>query len=65
MPKMGGLEVASALRNLRPDVPIVLMSGFTVQELTFQSTGLGINGFVKKPFSVLDLLGAVLKALGQ
>jgi FixJ family two-component response regulator len=63
MPVMGGLEVAGALRELRPDLPIVLMSGFSVEELTRQSTGLGITGFVEKPFTARDLLTAVRHAL--
>jgi len=65
MPRMGGLVSAKALRSLRPDLPIVLMSGFSVEEATFQSAGLGINGFVQKPFKPRDLLGAVRQALEQ
>jgi two-component system cell cycle sensor histidine kinase/response regulator CckA len=65
MPRMGGLEVARALRGLRPDLPVVLMSGFSVLDVTQQSAGLGITGFVQKPFAVSDLLAAVRHALGQ
>ena len=65
MPRMDGLETARALRCLRPDLPIVLMSGFSVLELTRQSAGFGITGFVQKPFKTADLLGAVRQALGQ
>ena len=65
MPRMGGLEAAEALRGLRPDLPVVLMSGFSVPEVTLQSAGLGITGFVQKPFNVPDLLAAVRHALGQ
>jgi signal transduction histidine kinase/CheY-like chemotaxis protein len=65
MPRMGGLEAAGALRGLRPDLPIVLMSGFSVLEVTQLSAGLGISGFVQKPFNASDLLAAVRHALGQ
>jgi two-component system cell cycle sensor histidine kinase/response regulator CckA len=65
MPRSGGLDAARALWNLRPGLPIVLMSGFSVEEVTLQSAGLGITGFVQKPFAPPDLLAAVRRALGQ
>lgn len=65
MPGMGGLETAEALRGLRPDLPVVLMSGFSVPEVTLQCAGLGITGFVQKPFGTPDLVAAVRRALGQ
>ncbi|MCE9530088.1 MAG: response regulator, partial [Planctomycetes bacterium] len=63
MPNMNGLEVAAALRLVRPDLPIILMSGFSVMEVTLQSEGLGITGFVQKPFNAQDLLATVRLAL--
>ena len=65
MPRMGGLEAAAALWGLRPDLPIVLMSGYSVREMTLQSAALGMAGFVQKPFAPSDLLEAVRRALGQ
>ena len=65
MPGMGGLEAARALRGVRPDLPVVLMSGYSVREVTLRSAGLGITGFVQKPFATPDLLAAVRLALGQ
>jgi CheY-like chemotaxis protein len=44
MPRTGGLEVAGALRGLRPNLPVVLLSGFSVLEVTLQHAGLGIPG---------------------
>jgi FixJ family two-component response regulator len=41
------------------------MSGFSVLEVTQQSAGLGIAGFVQKPFNASDLLAAVRHSLGQ
>jgi len=64
MPGMDGLAAAAALRKLRPELPIILMSGFSVAELTIRSAGLGIAAFVQKPFGMADLLTAVRHALG-
>jgi PAS domain S-box-containing protein len=65
MPGMGGLEAARALRGLRSDLPVVLMSGYSVPEVARQSADLGFTGFVQKPFTMSDLLAAVRLALGQ
>ena len=65
MPGMGGLEAAEALRGLRPDLPVVLMSGYSVPEVALRSAGVGITGFVQKPFTGPALLAAVRRALGQ
>jgi signal transduction histidine kinase/ActR/RegA family two-component response regulator len=64
MPRMGGLEAAKVLKDMRPNLPVVLMSGFSVQEVTLQSAGFGIEGFVQKPFNADELLTAVRHALG-
>jgi PAS domain S-box-containing protein len=63
MPRMGGLEVARELKALRPDLPIVLMSGFSVKEITLQSAGFGVAGFVQKPFNAVELVTTVRTAL--
>jgi DNA-binding NtrC family response regulator len=65
MPTMGGIEVARQLRSIQPGLPIILMSGFSVVEATRQSTGLGIAGFLQKPFNLAELLTAIRNALGQ
>ncbi len=65
MPQMGGLEVAEAMRKLRADIPIVLMSGYSATEVNLLAKGFGISGFVQKPFQSAELLSAVRRALGQ
>jgi len=65
MPRMGGLEAAEALRGLRPDLPVVLMSGYSAEEVSAQFTALGPAGFVQKPFTAAAFLAAVRLALGH
>ena len=62
MPKLSGVEMAARLRSLRPAVPVVLMSGYTQDELAWPD-GLGEVVFVPKPFTAQGLLAAVDKAL--
>lgn len=64
MPGMGGVEAAGALRGLRADLPIIFMSGYTVEDVPLPAAGLGPTGFVQKPFTTADLVAAVRRAAG-
>jgi DNA-binding NtrC family response regulator len=61
MPRQGGLEVFRDMHRLRPDVPVILMSGFSPEEVKAHCAGLDFAGFLEKPFH-LDRLLAVLQA---
>lgn len=50
---------------MRPDVRVVLMSGYNEQEVTNQFAGKGRAGFVQKPFRADALLAALREALEQ
>lgn len=55
MPHMDGQETFRQLRLLRPEVKILLMSGFNQQEAVSPFTGKGLAGFVQKPFELATL----------
>jgi DNA-binding NarL/FixJ family response regulator len=59
MPGMNGEAVFRALRQLRPGVRVVLMSGYDEQSAADRFAGEGLAGFVQKPYRVDELLGAV------
>jgi PAS domain S-box-containing protein len=51
MPHMDGDEAFRAIRELRPDARVLLMSGFNEQEAIARFTGAGLAGFLQKPFT--------------
>jgi len=55
MPGMSGLELASALLHIRPDVPIVLSSGYISPEDWAAAQRLGIRHLILKPNLVQEL----------
>ena len=61
MPGMSGLEVAHALRDLCPDLPVVLASGYITEELRAQAPAAGIRDLIYKPNTVDDLCEAVAR----
>lgn len=62
MPRMGGAEAFRRLREMRPELPILMMSGYTEQVVApqFANSGPGNTGFIQKPFLAEDLI-AVLR----
>lgn len=58
-----GLALAQALRERRPDLPVLLMSGYIGDELALEEVArLGVE-VLKKPFRNLDLLDAVERTI--
>lgn len=50
MPHMNGEEAFRALRRIRTDVPVILTSGYSEQDMSAEFAGKGIAGFLQKPF---------------
>ncbi len=60
MPQMDGEETFRQLRLCRPEVRVVLMSGFNRVDAVNRFVGKGLAGFVQKPFEV-DTLAQELR----
>jgi PAS domain S-box-containing protein len=58
MPRMGGQETFRRLRESRPELPVIMMSGYTEQVVApqFSGPGPGLTAFLQKPFLAEDLM---------
>jgi len=63
MPRMDGEECFRQLRELKRDVPVVLSSGYSEQEIAGRFAGLGIRGFIQKPYLIATMRSKIRKAL--
>src|SRR5262245_50059786 len=63
MPGLTGTQLAEVLRKRRPDLPIVLMSGYTGPMLAERALGAGINEILRKPVQSREIAGALARAL--
>lgn len=59
MPKMNGLEMARAIRELSPDCQIVVMTAFSDTTYLIEAIEIGINHFVLKPIEFKKLVIAL------
>jgi CheY-like chemotaxis protein len=57
MPKMDGVQTLRELRRLRPDLPIILMSGFAAAQALARFGEHHLSGFLQKPFTMRQLRG--------
>ena len=55
MPQISGDELAERVREVRPDIPIVLCTGYSERLTKESAKELGIQAFVMKPFKIRDL----------
>ena len=61
MPGMSGLEVAQELRRIRPDLPVVMASGYISEELRARAPAVGVRELIYKPNTVEDLCEAIAR----
>ncbi len=64
MPLMGGEETLRRLKEITPDVKVLIVTGYGVDK-TLQETlkEIGVTGFIHKPFNVADISESVRSAL--
>jgi two-component system, cell cycle sensor histidine kinase and response regulator CckA len=64
MPRLNGVELMLALSESRPDLPVVLMSGYATTAL--QDLGIAVPcGVISKPFPAERLLDEVRRCLSK
>jgi two-component system, sensor histidine kinase SagS len=58
MPDMDGCELLTRAKELRPELPVILMTGFGYDpnHVLLRSRQVGVDGILFKPFAVEDLI---------
>lgn len=62
MPRMDGLQMTRAILEELPDCKIIILSAYSEFSYAQEAIRLGALDFVKKPFSLNEIVQAVLKA---
>lgn len=63
MPRLDGREAFREIHRLRPEVPVLLFSGYSEEEAARRFGAPGLAGFVHKPFRPRELLEKLRRAL--
>ena len=62
MPRLDGLDVLRAVKSLRPEVPVIVMTGYAVEDRA-EAAIREACAFLRKPFDITELKSAVLAVL--
>jgi CheY-like chemotaxis protein len=65
MPGMTGDQLAQKMMAVRPDIPIVLCTGFSVKIDEARAQSLGIRAYINKPILRGDLAAVLRRVLDE
>jgi len=63
MPEMDGLEVTKAVKHLRPDIDVIVITGYASIETAVETMKYGAMDYVQKPFTEDELIAFFNKSL--
>lgn len=63
MPMMDGVEVTKAVKHMRPDIDVIIITGYASVETAVETMKYGAMDYVQKPFTEDELLAFVKNAL--
>ncbi len=65
MPGMDGLSVIREARRLRPDLAVIIITGYSTEASAIEAINLGVSGYLTKPFRLPRILATTARALGE
>lgn len=68
MPRLSGLDMAKELKQINPDIPIIILSAFSEKEKLFDAIDIGVTKYFLKPFDpdeLLDYINGLAPKLGN
>lgn len=65
MPGMDGLSVIREARRITPDLPVIIITGYSTEASAIEAINLGVAGYLTKPFRLPRILAATARALGE
>jgi CheY-like chemotaxis protein len=65
MPVMGGKEAFIAMRDINPDVPALLSTGYSIKGEAEEILAEGVKGFIQKPFTKAEFSQKIAAVMGR
>jgi PAS domain S-box-containing protein len=65
MPEMTGADLAKEIMKIRPEIPVILCTGFNERITEGKALEMGIRGFAMKPFTIRSLAETVRRILDK
>ncbi|MBW1740748.1 MAG: response regulator, partial [Deltaproteobacteria bacterium] len=65
MPNMGGGEAYDRMKEINPDVKVLLSSGYSIDGQATEILERGCNAFIQKPFDAKQLFQKIREVLNE
>jgi DNA-binding NtrC family response regulator len=67
MPSLSGIQLSKKVKEVNPDVKVVLMTAFEIRDSEFSKVfpSTQVDGFVQKPIGIKDLTDKILSLIGD
>jgi DNA-binding NtrC family response regulator len=67
MPALSGIQLARKVKEINPNVKVVLMTAFEVRDNEFSTVfpSTSVDGFVQKPIRIKELTNKILSIIGE
>jgi DNA-binding NtrC family response regulator len=67
MPALSGIQLAKKVKEINPNVKVVLMTAFEVRDNEFSKVfpSTHVDGFIQKPISIRDLTNKILSLIAE
>jgi DNA-binding NtrC family response regulator len=65
MPGMDGLEVLKAIKVLQPEIPVIIITGYSTVDTAVEAMKNGAFDYIAKPFTAEQISGKVRNAIAQ
>jgi DNA-binding NtrC family response regulator len=62
MPELDGVRTLERIREIAPDVEVIIVTGFGSRESVIDTLYLGAYSYINKPFHVTDILETIRQA---
>lgn len=63
MPKMNGIELLNRIKNLNPETPVILITGYASEVKLEEECQIMPDSYIEKPFSLFQLFEVIQKFL--
>jgi len=63
MPKTNGVMLSKGIKAKNPEQAIIISSAYTDEKYLVELINIGVDGFIKKPVNIENLLNTIIKAL--
>ena len=65
MPLLNGVETFREIRKIKPNIPVIMMSAFALEDLINEALQEGVFGILSKPFNIEKLYATIELAMSK